>query len=166
MPIPKTREELVGQVERSYRKLRDELEGAPADLPERRCVDDWTVKDLLAVRTWWTERVVDWIEAGREGREVVLPAEGYGWSETPRLNEALVEEDRATPYPELRDRLQTGYERVCRTIDGLSDRELLEPGVFEWAGKWPLARWISMNTGRQYATARTYVRRALRDTGS
>jgi hypothetical protein len=51
---------------------------------------------------------------------------------------------------------------VLSTIDSLSDPELLEAGAFEWAGKWPLARWISINTARQYDTARTFIRRALR----
>jgi hypothetical protein len=51
---------------------------------------------------------------------------------------------------------------VRRKIEELDDRELLEVGAFPWAGKYPIARWISLNTARQYTTARTYVRRALR----
>jgi len=65
-------------------------------------------------------------------------------------------------YEEVLSRLRTGYRRVLITIADLDDNELLQPGVYEWAGKWPLARWISINTARQYATARTFVRRALR----
>jgi hypothetical protein len=44
----------------------------------------------------------------------------------------------------------------------LSDRELRRVGVFAWAGKHPVARWVSMNTATQYASARGLVRRALR----
>ncbi len=43
------------------------------------------------------------------------------------------------------------------------DAALLEVGVFPWARKWPIARWISINTARQYQTARTAIRRALRE---
>ncbi len=59
--------------------------------------------------------------------------------------------------------LQKGFDRVMMVIDKLDDEELLRPGVFAWAGKWPIARWISINTARQYTTARTFIRRALRE---
>jgi hypothetical protein len=114
------------------------------------------------VRAWWTESVVEWVEAGRRGESPVTPAPGYRWSETPRLNQSIAEEAGGRPYREIRDRLERGQQRVLAIIDGLDDRELLEPGVFEWAGKWPVSRWISLNTARQYTTARTFIRRALR----
>ncbi len=65
-------------------------------------------------------------------------------------------------YRAVRTRLKRGFERVQAAIEALDDEELLEPGAFAWAGKWPVARWISINTARQYTTARTMVRRARR----
>ncbi len=162
MPIPKTRSQLTEQVTTTYAKLRAELENAGPDLAERPCVDDWSVKDLLAVRAWWTESVVDWIAAGRRGEHPTTPAPGYRWSETPRLNADLVQAARNQSYETIRVRLERGFECVIAIIDALDDRELLEVGAFEWAGKWPISRWISLNTARQYTTARTFVRRALR----
>lgn len=160
MPIPATREELVERVETTFEKLRAELDQGSPGLEDRACIDDWSVKDLLAVRAWWTERVVEWIEAGRRGEMPVTPAPGHGWTETPRLNFDLVRAARQQSYATVRQRLQRGYERVLAIIDALDERELLEPGVFRWAGKWPIARWISINTARQYTTARAYIRRA------
>ena len=107
--------------------------------------------------------VIDWIEAGRAGERPVTPAAGYGWSETPQLNADIVAAARGESFGEVRKRLEIAYRRVQPTIEALDDRELLDSGVFEWAGKWPLARWISINTARQYTTARTYIRRALRE---
>lgn len=162
MPIPKTRQELVDLVTRSFTKLREELDRLDPGAADRPCVEDWSIKDLLAVRAWWTERVIDWVEAGRRGERPVTPAPGYRWRETPRLNAAVVRTSHDEPYPEIRARLEKGYERVVATIDELDDRELLEPGMFEWTGKYPVSRLISINTARQYTTARTYIRRALR----
>ena len=59
MPIPKTRAELTNQIRTSYAKLRTELDAPGSSIAELPCVDDWSVKDLLAVRTWWTEHVID-----------------------------------------------------------------------------------------------------------
>ena len=131
-----------------------------AEIP---CVDEWSVKDLLEVRAWWTERVIDWVEAGKRGETPITPAPGYRWNETPRLNNDVVAENRHRSYRSVRARLERGYRRVVDTIASLDDSELLEAGVFPWAGKYPISRWISINTTRQYLTARTYIRRAIRE---
>lgn len=70
---------------------------------------------------------------------------------------------RDQSYQRLIARLETGCQCVLATLDVLDDRELLDVGAFGWAGKWPISRWISLNTARQYNTARTFVRRALRE---
>lgn len=166
MPIPETRDELIELVTTSFAKLRDELDrGGPA-LAGLTCVDDWSVKDLLAVRAWWTERVVRWVDAGRRGKVPITPARGYRWRETPRLNADVVRRARRTPYRTIRARLERGAARVLTLIDQLDDAELLEAGAFEWAGKYPVSRWISINTARQYTTARAFIRRAIRRHGS
>ena len=141
----------------------DELEAAGPKVGSLPCVDDWSIKDLLAVRAWWTENVIDWLEAGRRGETPITPAEGYRWSETPRLNAHVARVARRESYRSVRARLERGFGRVMRTIDALDDKELLEVGVFQWAGRYPVSRWISMNTARQYTTARTFIRRALRE---
>ncbi|MCP4663183.1 MAG: ClbS/DfsB family four-helix bundle protein [bacterium] len=163
MPIPNTRAELTDLVHSTFEKLRVELEAAGSRVGSLHCVDDWSVKDLLAVRAWWTENVIDWIEAGRRGETPITPAEGYRWNETPRLNADVVKAARRESYRCVRARLARGFERVVRTIETLDDRELLGVGVFAWSGKYPISRWISMNTARQYTTARTFIRRALRE---
>ena len=160
MPIPRTREDTVSLVATTFEKLMAEL--GTADIGSFPCVDDWTVKDLLAVRGWWTRSVADWIEAGARGEKLDLPAKGYRWNETPRLNADIVKRARAVSYRRTLSDLRRGYDRVMKLIDELDDHELLQPGVFVWAGKWPVARWISINTARQYTTARTFIRRAIR----
>jgi hypothetical protein len=163
MPIPKTRAELTSEVGSSYAKLRAELDAAGSSIAELPCVDEWSVKDLLAVRTWWTDHVIDWVEAGRRGEVPTTPAPGYRWNETPRLNADVVKENRRNAYDSIRARLEQGYQRAMDTIDVLDDEELLEVGFFPWAGNYPISRWISINTTRQYLTARTYIRRAIRE---
>lgn len=164
MPIPQHRQELIELIESAFAKLEAEVERVTPASAETVCVDDWTVKQVLAIRAWWSERVVDWVESGRRGERPDLPARGYKWNETPRLNAAIAESAAGQTIDEVRDRLKTAYERVLMTIDTLNDEELLAPGVYDWAGKWPLARWFSINTARQYTTARSYIRRALDST--
>lgn len=163
MPIPRTRAELTRYVRSTFEKLRDELDAAGANAGSIHCIDDWSVKDLLAVRAWWTENVIDWIEAGQRGEHPVTPAEGYRWKETPKLNADVVKKSRRESYRSVRGRLENGFERTMTTIDSLDDHQLLGVSAFKWAGKYPISRWISINTARQYTTARTFIRRALRE---
>ena len=97
-----------------------------------------------------------------KGRGARHASRGVSWNETPRLNADVVKAARRESYRSICSQLERGYARVLGMIDELSDGELLEVGTFSWAGKWPISRWISLNTVRQYSTARTFVRRAVR----
>ena len=163
MPIPKSRRELVALIDGSFGKLTQTLDGGGVHMGMMMCTDVWNVKGLLAVRAWWTNSVGDWVEAGRRGESFPLPADGYRWHQTPALNDEIVRKTRRESYRSIRSRLETGCARIRELIASLSDRELLRIGAFQWAGKYPVARWISMNTATQYASARTIIRRALRD---
>jgi len=162
MPIPKTRRELVDLIETEFQKLDVELQDVDAELAEGICVDDWSIKDLLAVRTWWTKNVVNWVEQGKQGQFPVTPAKGYRWKETPRLNADIVNKSRKRSYKAIVTDLRRQYSRLLATIDSLNEKELLEIGTYEWAGRYPISRWLSINTARQYHTARSYVRRVKR----
>ena len=164
MPIPKTRTELTDYLDSTYAKLRAELDAAGPRLGSLPCVDDWRVKDLLAVRVWWTEHVIEWVEAGRRSDNPVTPAEGYRWKDTPRLNADIVKQCRHESYRSLRQRLERGFTRAMQVVGSLDNHELLDSGVFPWAGSYPpVVRWISINTARQYTTARNIIRRAIRE---
>ncbi len=163
MSIPTSRADLIESMKTSFASLRLETEKLDEELAALICVDDWSIKDLLSVRLWWTDKVCEWIDAGLGGSTPVLPAPGYSWRETPRLNADIIAQSRDTSLSETLGALEDAFNRALATADSLSDRELLARHEFEWAGKLPLVRWISINTTRQYVTARTYIRRALRN---
>ncbi len=166
MPIPKTRQALVDQIEVAFEKLSSELQQVNRDVANHICIDDWSIKDLLAVRLWWTTHVLDWIDEGRQGKRPVTPADGYRWNETPRLNANIVLDSQERSFESIVNELRRQYARLRLTIDELDDDELLDVGVFPWAGRYPVSRWLSINTTRQYQTARTYIRRVTRAGGS
>lgn len=160
MPIPQSRADLVHSIKTEFGKLEGELSTVGPEISNIVCVDEWTVKQLLAIRLWWTRSVLDWVERGKRGEIPETPAEGYRWRETPRLNNDIAQEARKRSYKSIRSALGREYERLLVIIDSLDDKELLDVGVFEWAGRWPISRWLSINTTRQYHTACTYVRKA------
>lgn len=162
MAIPKTRSELLEQLVPAWEKLDRELDAVGPDVGDLTCVDDWSVKDLLAVRVWWTGAVIDWIEAWKRGEEPVLPKEGYGWQETPKLNNDIVARSRSDTLESTVTQLKVNYYRIISAIQKLTDAELVDIEYFHQAGRYPVCRWISINSTRQYLTARTYIRKAVR----
>jgi hypothetical protein len=161
--IPKTRKQLIEMTTVNFEKLSDELEKGGPRLGSLPCTDDWSVRELLAVRAWWTESVVDWVNQGKKGKSPITPAKGYSWSETPKLNQSIANRAKKESYASVKKRLEKGYSKLMKLIDSMNDKQFLEVGTYEWAGKYPIARWLSLNTTRQYATARTYVRKAIRN---
>ncbi len=162
MPPPTTRTELTQGLETAFEKLAKELRGRDAAFGARIAVDDWTVRDVLAIRAWWAERVVEWIEAGQRGETFPLPAEGFRWNETPRLNAEVVARSQGATLAETWLRLEEAIAAVHTTIDSLTDTELFEVEIFSWAERWPVSRWLAINSTRQLTTARTLIRKAAR----
>ena len=164
--IPQSRRHLVEMKRTNFEKLRLEIDQAGSGLASLPCTEDWNVKELLAVRAWWTEAVIDWVRLGRNGKIPITPAEGYRWIETPRLNNDIARSAKRMSFKSIVRRLDEGFAALMHLLDSLDDRELLKAGAFEWAGKYPIARWLSLNTARQYTTARAFIRKAIRESGS
>lgn len=165
MPIPKTRDELLNLIEMEFKKLDIELRNVDTQLANEICVDDWTIKDLLAVRLWWTKNVLNWVEKGKRGVALVLPTIGFSWKETPRLNREIISNASDRSFISIVTALRRQHSRLLIVIESLSDIELLEVGIFRWAGKYPVSRWLSINTARQYHTAQALIRRTKNTRG-
>lgn len=162
MPGPSSRKELLDELERAQQRFEAVLDECGDGIGQLICVDDWTVRDLLAVRLWWVRSTGDWIEAGLRGARPDLPARGYGWRDTPALNASVVRRASRRGLPSLRRDLRAAIARVRELVDGLADRQLLRTDSFEWAGSWPVARWVAVNLSRGLTTARSLVLKAAR----
>lgn len=158
-----SREELASELDTAYSKLDALLESAAeADVFDVVAVDAWTVHDVLAVRVWWAEAVVEWIGAGLRDQTPQAPAAGYKWTQTPALNQSVVEASAGTSVRELRDRLRAAVAALRRYVETLDEDQLLSVGVFSWTRTWPVSRWIAVNTITQYASLSKMIRRVLK----
>ena len=163
MAIPKTRADLLGAMQPAFDKLCADLDRVSAKHSKEACVDDWSVVDLLTVRTWWANAVVGWIEAGHRGEVPEVPAPGFSWRETPALNaEVIAKAPKRRSWVRVRADFEASQAAVLEALESLSDAQLEDAGAFEWAGKWPVLRWVSVATTTGYVSARKYVRALLR----
>lgn len=128
-------------------------------IPTSRCRDpgvwgdDWSVHDLIAHLAEWHAMFFRWYDDGLAGRTPAMPAPGYKWNETPRLNHDIWERHRDRRPATVRAEFERGYRRVLALVEKLSEQDLLRPGRFPWTGKSSLATYLAPNSAGHYRFA-------------
>ena len=162
-----SKDELLWQVRDERQRLMELVGRIPAARRDEAGVwgDGWTACDLLAHLAAWHRMFLRWYAAGLEGRTPSLPAPGYRWNETPRLNRDIQAEHAARGYDNVARDFQASYDEVYRLLDSVSEAELLEPGHFPWTGKNALVTYAGANTASHYRFAQKVLKRWLKQVG-
>lgn len=108
--------------------------------------DGWTISDLVAHLAEWQYLFLGWYEDGLRGVTPEMPAPGFKWGETPRLNRAIWQKHRERSLAELLAEFDSGYSRILRIVAALSPQQLLESGHFAWTGKHSVTTYLGPNT--------------------
>lgn len=160
-----SKEALLSDMEREHDALLALLADIPADRYGESGVwgDGWSVHDLLAHLAEWHALFLRWHAVGRSGKPPQMPAPGYKWNETPRLNRAIQAKHRLRPLAEVRADFAATYEEILGLASALSEEQLLRPGHFAWTGKNPLVTYLGANTASHYRFAKKVLRRWLKE---
>lgn len=124
--------------------------------------DGWTVSDLVAHLAEWQQMFLGWYEQGLGGDMPEMPARGYKWSQTPKLNRAIWEKHRSRSRAAAMAAFDSGYNRIVHMVEALSPEQLLTPGHFSWTGKHPLTTYLGPNTASHYRFAIKVINRWLK----
>jgi len=154
------------------RREHDALVGRLHDIPTKQWRepgvwgDGWTLCDLVAHLAEWQHMFLAWYDDGVAGVQPQMPAPGYTWRETPRLNHAIWEKHRSRSPSAVRADFDAGYQRIVQIVESLSADQLLSPGHFPWTSRYPLTTYLGPNTASHYRFASKVVRRWLKQRGS
>lgn len=157
--------DLLEDIQREHDALLVMLADIPAERLGEPGVwgDDWTVHDLVAHLAEWHALFLRWHEVGTSGKPPQMPAPGYKWNETPRLNRAIQAKHRLRPFEGVRRDFATTYEEVLGLARSLSEDQLLRPGHFAWTRKNALVTYLGANTASHYRFAKKVLRRWLKE---
>lgn len=152
---------LLADVGREWQRLGDLLGAIPRSRYREPGVwgDDWTIHDLVAHLAEWHAMFLGWFRAGEEGRRPEMPAPGYRWNETPRLNRAIRKKHAGRDFGAVEAEMTSTHEEVVDLLEGLSEGEILEPGHFDWTGRNALVAYAAANTASHYRFAWKVLRR-------
>lgn len=153
--------DLLARIESAHADFVLRLEAVPKSRLREEGVwgDGWTVHDLVAHLVEWEQMFLAWYRDGLAGRTPAMPAPGYTWKETPRLNREIRAKYARRSTKSVLAAFAASYDEVLALVKSLRERELLEVGVYAWTKKLPLAAYIGPNTASHYATASKIMKR-------
>lgn len=155
---------LLDTIRREHDALCTSLQGIPESRFDDPGVwgDGWTIKDLVAHLAEWHSMFLRWFGDGQEGKYPLMPAPGFKWNETPRLNRAIWEKHHGRSFADVWGEFTSTYERILKLVEELPEDRLLKAGHFHWTGKHPLSTYLGPNTASHYRFASKVLKRWLR----
>ena len=160
MPRPKNRTELLEQMEAGFTALLAEVDRLPAGtlLTPGAC-GDWSVKDILAHLDEWHEMFLGWEREGAAGNKPDMPAPGFGWKDTPALNEQIWKKTRDDEYHAVVTRLRDSYRRVRDIAAGYTNDALFTKRRYRWTGSTSVGSYAVSATSSHYNWAFKLIRK-------
>lgn len=159
-----SKQALIDDIRTAHDSLCARLHETPKTRWHERGVwgDGWTLSDLVAHLAEWQRMFLSWYEEGKEGATPKMPAPGYKWSQTPKLNRAIWQKHRSRSTAAIKADFDSGYVRILQLVKALSPEQLLVPGHFTWTGKHPLTTYLGPNTASHYRFAIKVINRWLK----
>lgn len=168
MPRPSDKNELVTAVETTYSQLleslsefsRDQLSGE-FPFPHR----DRCIRDVLAHLYEWQLLFLHWYSEGMGDRTVLMPAAGFTWKDTPKLNDTLRDKHQRTSLKRIQSKLQETHDQLLQLIQAHTNTELFEKRRYSWTGSTTLGSYLTSATSAHYTWAIKLLRKYKRLSG-
>ena len=161
MPLPINKRELLKALQAAYSKLVEEAAEVPSELERDPGVDAGISPcDLIAYQIGWGRLLLSWDDIETQGEIVEMPAPGFKWNQLGSLANSFYNEQRDQTLEQLLAKFDALVAQIRLFIESNSEDTLFGVGKRHWAGqKWPLAKWIQVNTVAPYGSARTKLRK-------
>lgn len=125
-----------------------------------------SVTDLIAYQIGWGKGVIRWYEAGVQGDQPEMPGDGFAKWDYVGIAKHFYQK---YSYDASNQQLKVFQETVSRILQ-ITEKEqqtgnLDQKGVWPWCTlssgkKWPLSKWIRVNTASPYKRAVQLIKRA------
>lgn len=154
------------KLDAEYERLGEDLELADQQARVLGIEGGVSAADLLAYQIGWGRQLLSWDREEQAGGSPTLPAEGFRWNQLGELARRFYDEKATSGIDDLRSEFRSVVNDLSSWIETLSEAELFEIGQRDWAqDRWPIVKWIQVNTIAPYGSARTKLRRWLRESG-
>jgi len=111
---------------------------------------EWTIKDTLAHLTSWEIKMRQWLEETLRGEIPSRPAYSFTQEELDWMNAEIYAENKDKPLGTVRSAFEDSYLLSLKTVEAISEDDLLDPDRFAWREGNPLWHMVAANTFWHY----------------
>ncbi len=162
----KSKEELKTEINNSFEKYISEFDDIPETLKDQSIESvDRTPAENLAYQVGWTSLLLKWEEDERKGLPVKTPSDQFKWNRLGELYQWFTDTYAHLSLQALKAKLNENINAVCAMIDSMSEEELFQPHMRQWADEatktavWEVYKFIHVNTVAPFGTFRTKIRK-------
>ena len=163
MSKPTTKKEIIETAQKERAALEEFLDTlTPEQMAQPNMIGEWAIKDVLAHLIEWEAMVMQWYETGKKGKMPAVPSAEYNWGQLPALNHAIFVKYRDKSLAEIQKNFKASYKKILKTIEAISEKELLTRKIYSWTNNNLLAAYFISATSSHYRWARTTIRKAVK----
>lgn len=168
MSIPKSKNELIKDIELSYCKLQKELKSIPDNLTKSKSMKGhvkeikMSVCNLVAYLIGWGNLVLKWHKIKEQGKEPIFPEVGYKWNELGELAQKFYIDYENNNYQTLLKKYDKVVKDILKLIEEKDNKTLYE---LLWYEKYTMGRMIQFNTSSPYKNAYLRIRKWKKEEG-
>ncbi|WP_018665419.1 ClbS/DfsB family four-helix bundle protein [Heyndrickxia acidiproducens] len=124
---------------------------------------DRTPSQMIAYQLGWLNLILSWEQDNKDGKNVITPAPDYKWNNLGGLYQSFYDKYASYSLETLIEMFNHDVHKIIQLVESYSDKELFEQGGRQWANstpsKWPIWKWIHINTVAPFKTFRTKIRK-------
>jgi len=144
----------------SYDQEFDDIDESEKDLLKTGI--DKTPSQNLSYHIGWTGLLLSWESDELKGLEVKTPTPEYKWNNLKELHNSFYKSYGPYSLKKQREILSEKVIEILTWIESLDENTLFLPEQRKWAttpAKWPLYKWIHINTVAPFKNFRTQIRK-------
>lgn len=168
MPRPNTKSELLDISQSNYRKLLDFIDALTPEEQNGEFPPEYmnrNVRDVLAHLYHWHLMLMEWHKIGMTGVKPDMPATGYTWKDSSRLNRDIWKMYQETNLEEARKLLADSSTAVQQIIEKHSNEDLFEKKRYKWTGTTSMGAYFVSATSSHYDWALKLIKKYKKSLG-
>ena len=166
MPRPTTKQELIAAADSQFEKLWKLIDSMTAGEQDAAFAfedRDRNLRDVLVHLYEWHRMVERWHAEGTlNGGMPAVPGEGYTWKTLPALNMEIWKRYQDVPLDEAKSMLRESHAMVMNLIEGHTNDELFDRGVYKWTKTTTLGAYFVSATSSHYEWAMKKIKQHIK----
>ncbi len=164
MSRPVHKDDLMLESEKTYHELMQFIDTLPESVKTQAFPPgtlNRDIRDVLGHLHQWHHMMLDWYQQGMKGLKPVMPAEGYSWKDTPKLNATIQQRYHSMPLKDVRKLFMATHKKVHGLIIKHNQEELFVKKYYPWTGSTSLGAYLISATSSHYSWALKLIKKSL-----